>query len=45
MQVEVHHPRQGRLAHVVGQVVGGGGGVGADQVVHRVPATRPPLQQ
>nr|BFE51269.1 hypothetical protein GCM10017745_46960 [Saccharothrix mutabilis subsp. capreolus] len=45
VQVKVHHPRQRRLADVVRQGVGGGGGVGADQVVHPVPAARSPLHQ
>jgi hypothetical protein len=38
VQVEVHRPCQGCLPDIVGQIVGGGGGVVADQVVHRVPA-------
>jgi hypothetical protein len=45
VQVEVHYPCQGRLPHVDGQIVGGGGGVVADQVVHHVPAARAPFEQ
>ncbi len=46
VQVEVDHPFQRRLPHRFGEVVvGGGGGVGADQVVHPVAAEGVPVEQ
>jgi hypothetical protein len=46
VQVEVPHPGQGCVPHLLGQGgVGGVCGVAADQVVHGVAAARPPFQQ